>query len=81
MLRADNRVIDPVLDFPTLLARRGRDYTRRGDRMENQGNVLNQLTVQQMARLRGRTVAVSTSEADAPATRDRSPLHQRELVA
>jgi hypothetical protein len=34
-----------------------------------------------MARLRGRTVALSTSEADAPATRDRSPHHQRELVA
>jgi len=49
--------------------------------MENKGKVLNQLTVQQMARLRGRTVAVSTSETDAPATRDRSPLHQRELVA
>jgi len=49
--------------------------------MENKGKVLNQLTVQQMARLRGRTVAVSTSEADAPTTRDRSPLHQREIVA
>lgn len=34
-----------------------------------------------MARLRGRTVAVSTSEADAPATRGRSPLHQQELLA
>jgi len=52
-----------------------------GDSKENKGEVLIQLTVQHMARLRGRTIAVSTSEADAPATRDRSPLHQRELVA
>jgi len=42
---------------------------------------VSQLTVQQMVRLRGRTVAVSTSEADASATLDRSPVHQRELVA
>jgi hypothetical protein len=34
-----------------------------------------------MTRLSGRTVAVSTSEADAPATRDHAPLHQREVVA
>jgi hypothetical protein len=34
-----------------------------------------------MARLKGRTIAVSTSEADPPATRDHSPLHQREMVA
>jgi hypothetical protein len=34
-----------------------------------------------MARLRGRTVAVSTSEVDAWATRERSPLRQREIVA
>jgi len=33
-----------------------------------------------MAGLRGRTVAVSTSEVDAPATGDGSPLQQRELV-
>ena len=45
------------------------------------GGVVSQLTVQQMVRLRGRTVAVSTSEADASATLDRSPVHQRELVA
>jgi hypothetical protein len=38
--------------------------------MENKGEVLDQLTV-----------AVSTSEVDAPATRGCSPLHQRELVA
>jgi hypothetical protein len=49
--------------------------------MENKGEVLEQLTVQHMARLKGRTVAVSTSEVDAPATRDRSPLRHRELVA
>jgi hypothetical protein len=34
-----------------------------------------------MASLRGRTVAVSTSEAEAPATRGHSPLPQREIVA
>lgn len=40
-----------------------------------------QKTAQHMARLRGKTVAVSTSEADDPATQDLSPLHQRECVA
>ena len=39
-----------------------------------------QLTAKHRARLRGKTVAVSTSEADDPATRDRSPLDQRDLV-
>ena len=39
------------------------------------------LTAQRLARLRGKTVAVSTSEADDPATRDLSPLQQRDLVA
>lgn len=41
-----------------------------------------QLTAQHRARLRGKIVAVSTSEADDPATRGLSPLHQlqRELV-
>jgi SLOG cluster2 len=34
-----------------------------------------------MASLRGRTVAVSTSEVDAPATHDGSPFHQRGIVA
>jgi hypothetical protein len=34
-----------------------------------------------MARLRGKTVAVSTSVADDPATRDLSPLAQRDFVA
>jgi hypothetical protein len=34
-----------------------------------------------MARLRGKTVALSTSEAGDPAPRDPSPLHQRDLVA
>jgi len=39
------------------------------------------LTAQPAARLRGTTVALSTSEAHDPATRDHSPLQQRDLVA
>jgi hypothetical protein len=49
--------------------------------MESPGEVLSQLTAQYLAPLRGQTVALSTSEADDPATRHLSPLPQRELVA
>jgi len=57
------------------------DSHREAENLESPGEVLSQLTAQYLAPLRGQTVALSTSEADDPATRHLSPLPQRELVA